>query len=223
VKISLSVLLVMFAFKVYSQVDQGTNSFHIGGIAFNKETQNLNIHPAYTDTLTGITYQGNQNYDITLGYRCAIIKSLSIGIESRFLANKLSSYQIHSGGFSLRYHFPIGQLGGQKSDKDHLEFVKTGAIARNFFYLDYTALFGELKFENQTLPYQSNMLQLGVQFRLPVDEMKFLRHLGIEFSLGACYRTNRQNDYALFAVSQAKVHYFLDRHYTRNIKKREAN
>jgi len=219
VKISLSVLMVLFAFKVYTQVDKGTNGFHIGAIALNKETQNLNIHPAFTDTTSGITYSGKQNYDITLGYRYALFNSVSMGVESRFLSNKLSSYQIHSGGFSVRYHFPIGQLGQQKKDKDHLEFVKTGAIARNFFFLDYTGLFGELKFQNRTIPYQSNMLQIGVQFRVPLDDKTFLRHLGIEFSLGACYRTTRQEDYSFFAVSQAKVHYFLDRHYTRNINK----
>ena len=215
-----SFLFLIYSFFGLSQIDQGTNSFHAGGMTLNRETQKLNIYPVFLDTVSGVTYQGKQNYDIGLGYRFSLSNNFSIGLESRFLANRSSSYQIHSGGFSVRYNFPLGQIGKKSSMKNYLVFLKTNLTSRNFFYLDYTALFGTLRFENQYLSYQSNMLQVGVQFRVPVHESKFLRHIGLELSLGGCYRTTTESFYDPFAVSQAKVHYFLDRHYTRTVNNR---
>ena len=216
-------VLLLFIFigsSVFSQVDQGTNFLNIGGIAFNKETQTLSVFPVFTDTTTGTQYAGKNNYDITLGYRYTLHSSFSLGVESRFLANKLSSYAIHSVGPSFRFHFPIGKLGQPKkrngSKEEYIEFKHSQAIARNFFFIDYTGLFGEMRFRNEQINYQSNMLQFGVSFRMPASEKRVIRHLGIEFGLGVNYRTTHLGNYSFFPVSQAKLHYYLDRHYTRN-------
>ena len=114
-------LALSSALNLNAQITTGMNYFYIGGMSFNGDSKQLKNFPAYTDT-TGVdstVYVGKQSLDITLGYRFAIAKNLSIGIASRFVSSKESSFAISAGGLSFRYHFTlyvVSSLGTAKTD-----------------------------------------------------------------------------------------------------------
>ena len=191
---------------------KGTNFFKVGAVKLNQERTQFDVYPVYTDTTGGDStiYKGNNSINLTLGYHYALTDNFTIGIESRFLSSEESSYGIKAGGLSFRYYFSL-----KKPEEAKMKFAKTDEPATNFFFIDATGLYGGMRYKNITQSYYNGILQLGLSVRVPFPETKFVRHLGIELSLGGSYRTTVNNETKLLPIAHAGVHFYLDKNYTK--------
>lgn len=206
---------------LFSQITGGMNYFHLGGMSFNQDIKILEDYPPFLDTTSTDSsyFRGSNDVNLMLGYYIGCSKHISIGFTSRFLTSKESSFAINSGGLSLRYHFGIrtskNKNANQESESgEALFFSKTNEPARSVFYIDATGLFGNMKFQDQKVKYQNGILQFGAMLRFPVDNKKFLRHLGIQVSAGVSYRSTVSETYKIFPVATGGINFHLDKKYT---------
>lgn len=197
----------------FSQIERGMNYFKVAGVNFNQENKGLETYPVYTDTTGGdsVVFQGSNASNLTLGYHFAIAKNFTIGVTSRFLKSPESSYAISAAGLSFRYHFPIGK---ERTSGEKIVFEESNLAARNHFYVDLSGLYGNLKYNNVKETYTNGSLQFGFSIRVPISQTRFIRHLGMEFSGGFCYRSVTGGNFQFFPMAMGGILFYLDRHYT---------
>lgn len=205
--------LFILCSNTFSQIERGMNYLKIGGVNFNQEVQGLETYPVYTDTTGGdsIVFQGSNKANVALSYHFAIAKNFTIGFTSRFLCSPESSYRINAAGLSFRYHFPLGK---ERTTGQQIVFEESNQAARNFFFVDLSGLYGNLKYNNQKESYTNGSFQFGLSMRVPTSRAKFIRHLGIEISGGVCYRSIEGGNFQTFPLATGGILFYLDRHYT---------
>lgn len=221
-KSTLTILcLLLLSVEMSAQYVQGMNYIKLGGVQFNQENKERDMHlplQVYTyidSTHTDTTiYKGNSTSDLTFSYHVAVTDFLVLGITSRFLQSKESSYIIKSGGFSIRYAFPLKLV---RKPPSNFVLSKDERVVRNFFFLDYSGLFGKLHYDQFISSYTSHILQFGISLRVPTADTKMVRHLGLEISGGVNYRSQPYQQNGIFPYAAAGIQYYFDRKYTKVI------
>lgn len=223
----IAVAVIFASANAFGQITKGTNFISLGNTVFNKPFTKFDQYP--DTTITDSTGANGLNATFMINYHVAVSRHLSIGLRSRVLTNKESSYGISGIGPAVRYYFGFGQ------DEPKPKYLKKGAknsttdmisSARRFYYdepkerlkslffVEAGYMFGNLRYDSNKIKYSEMSVQAGALFRFPLPETQLLRHFGLELSAGVFGMSDEFEKLNVSPNVSAGLLIFLDRKYT---------
>lgn len=214
--------ILLIGSNAVSQVTKGTNYFFFSNNVFTPEAKQFEKYPYVEDTTNTSNTSSSSSVNLYMGYSVALSKRFSIGVKSRFLNDKSSTYGISCAGPILRYYFGVGKEKTAKEIEKRakagnpvkvLSFLKSGENARKFFFIETGSMFGNKRFESSKIAYQEYNLSAGASVRIPTDA-KLVGKLGFEASLGGTLRTNLSGNLDFVPSINIGLQIYFDKKYT---------
>jgi hypothetical protein len=220
-------ILLLASTNSFGQITKGTNFISMGNTVFNKPFTKFDQYP--DTTITDSTGTNGLSATFMINYHVAVSKHFTIGIKTRVLTNKESTYGISSFGPAVRYYFGFGQ------DEPKAKYMKKGdkysstdltTQARRFynheskerlkslFFVEAGYMFGNLRYDSNKIKYSEMSLQAGALFRFPLPETQLLRHFGLELSAGVFGMSDEFEKLTFRPNLSAGLLIFLDRKYS---------
>ncbi len=220
-------LTLLISSNVFGQVTTGTNFFSLGNTVFNKPFTKFDQYP--DTTITDSTGANGLSATFMVSYHVAVSKHFSIGLRTRVLTNKESTYGISSFGGAFRYYFGFGQdepktkyikMDGKKAPIDAAANVRrfyhdeSKERLKSLFFIEAGYMSGKLRFASNKIKYSEMSLQAGALFRFPMPETQLLRHFGLELSAGVFGMIDEFENLSFQPNVSAGLLMFLDRKYS---------
>lgn len=224
----IALALIFFSLTSFGQITKGTNFISLGNTIFNKSFSKFDQYP--DTTITDSTGANGLSATFMINYHVAVSRHFTIGLKTRVLTNKESTYGISGFGPAVRYYFGFGQdepkpkylkKGEKYSANDMTTRVRrfydneSNERLKSLFFVEASYLFGSLRYDSNKIKYSEMSLQAGALFRFPLPETQLLRHFGFELSAGVFGISDEFENLNFRPNLSAGLLIFLDRKYTR--------